>query len=156
MKTTPSLKTITIGALLALGAAGAMAQDGTTTNTTDQPNSVGVSPGTAADANRQAQQQPATGAVVQTGPTAAERAKQAGHTAADKARDVGHSAADKARDVGSSTADTARNAGHAVGNGARGAANGVTDGSSSDTSGTAGSTDATGSSAMRAPRADRN
>lgn len=77
MKTTAS-----IAASLALAAASLAAVAQTTSTpmpAASQPNAVGVTPETAKVANEKAIQRSDVATVVQTGPTAADRARQAGH-----------------------------------------------------------------------------
>lgn len=71
---------ITAALTLAAASVAAFAQTPTTPSTAaSQPNAVGVTPETAKAANDKAIQRSDVATVVQTGPTAADRARQAGH-----------------------------------------------------------------------------
>ncbi|MET1113422.1 MAG: hypothetical protein ABWY08_00515 [Comamonas sp.] len=73
-----SIKTISLGAVLALAATGAFAQTpSNTVNSTQTPASVGVTPQTANEANQKAVQRSDTATLVRTDATAAEQARDA-------------------------------------------------------------------------------
>ncbi len=78
-----SLKTLSLGAALALAATGAFAQttSNSTVNTTQTPATVGVNPQAANEANQKAVQRSDTATLVRTEPTAAEQARDAANRA---------------------------------------------------------------------------
>lgn len=78
-----SIKTLSIGAALALAAAGAFAQttSDSTVNTNRTPAAIGVSPQTANEANQKAIQRSDTGTVVRTDESAAQQARDAANRA---------------------------------------------------------------------------
>lgn len=78
-----SIKTLSIGAALALAAAGAFAQttNNSTVNTNQTPAAIGVSPQTANEANQKAIQRSDTGTVVRTDESAAQQARDAANRA---------------------------------------------------------------------------
>jgi len=77
-----SIKTISLGAVLALAAMGASAQTpSSTVNSTQTPATVGVSPQAANEANQKAVQRSDTGTLVRTDDTAAQQARDAANRA---------------------------------------------------------------------------
>lgn len=81
-----SMKTLSLGAVLALAATGAFAQTpNSTVNSAQTPASVGVSPQTANEANQKAVQRSDVGTLVRTDATAAEQARDAANRAQNNA-----------------------------------------------------------------------
>lgn len=78
-----SIKTLSMGAALALAATAAFAQTTTdsTVNTNQTPAAIGVSPQTANEANQKAVQRSDTGTVVRTDESAAQQARDAANRA---------------------------------------------------------------------------
>lgn len=82
-----SIKTLSLGAVLALAATGAFAQtnNSATVNTNQTPATVGVSPQEANEANQKAVPRSDTGTLVRTDATAAEQARDAANRAQNNA-----------------------------------------------------------------------
>lgn len=82
-----SIKTLSLGAVLALAATGAFAQttNNSTVNTNQTPATIGVSPQEANEANQKAVPRSDTGTLVRTEPTAAEQARDAANRAQNNA-----------------------------------------------------------------------
>ncbi|MCD2513150.1 hypothetical protein [Comamonas endophytica] len=86
-----SIKTLSLGAALALAATGAFAQttNNSTVNSNQTPASVGVTPQTANEANQKAVQRSDTGTLVRTEPSAADRARDAANRVQNNANTSG-------------------------------------------------------------------
>lgn len=81
-----SIKTISLGAVLALAATGAFAQTpNSTVNSTQTPATVGVTPQAANEANQKAVQRSDTATLVRTDATAADQARDAANRAQNNA-----------------------------------------------------------------------
>lgn len=81
-----SMKTLSLGAVLALAATGAFAQTpNSTVNSTQTPATVGVSPQAANEANQKAVQRSDTATLVRTDDTAAAQARDAANRAQNSA-----------------------------------------------------------------------
>ena len=146
----PTTKNILLACLMGAGATVSIAQTGAASTAGGQPTGVGVSPQTAAEANRKAVPRSDTATVVRTGPDAGDRARQA----ADATRNAAGNAADATRNAASRATTATRNA---AGNAADATRDAVTPNSTNNSAtGGSGSGSDTSSSSGRPARSDRN